>query len=76
MSEGACHFLSKMSKAERLQKRRIRRRKNKAIEKEEQFMLDYVRYKYSTVYEEAAWVCKQLNDKYPEKIRFAKGAGA
>ena len=56
-----------MSKDERLQKRRIRRRKNKAIEKEEQFMLDYVRHKYSTVYEEAAWVCKQLNNKYPEK---------
>ena len=56
-----------MSKDERLQKRRIRRRKNKAIEKEEQFMLDYVRHKYSTVYEEAAWVCKQLSNKYPEK---------
>ena len=61
-----------MSKDERLQKRRIRRRKNKIREKEEQFMLDYVRHKYSTVYEEVAWVCKQLNNKYPEKYDLRK----
>ena len=35
-------------------------------------MIDYVRYKYSTVYEEAAWVCEQLNNKYPEKYDLRK----
>ena len=30
-------------------------------------MIDYIRHKYATIYEEAARVCKQLAKKYPEK---------
>ena len=56
-----------MSKEERLQKRRERWRKNKNTAKEDQLMIDYVRYKYAAIYEEAARVCKHIVKKYPEK---------
>ena len=56
-----------MSKEERLQKRRERWRKNKNTAKEDQLMIDYVRYKYAAIYEEAAQVCKHIVKKYPEK---------
>ena len=71
-SERAWHSLSKMSHSEKVEKRRVTRRKRKAKEREEVFMIDYIRHKYCTVYNEAVWVCEQLNSKYPDKFDLRK----
>ena len=77
-SSHTCHLLSKMpkqlSKEARLEKRRTQRRNNVAIAKEEQYIVEYIRYKYPTIYEEATGVCLQLKAKYPDKIDWRKTA--
>ena len=77
-SSHTCHLLSKMpkqlSKEAKLEKRRTQRRNNIAIAKEEQYIVEYIRYKYPTIYKEAAGVCLQLKAKYPDKIDWRKTA--
>ena len=77
-SSHTCHLLSKMpkqlSKEAKLEKRRTQRRNNIAIAKEEQYIVEYIRFKYPTIYEEAAGVCLQLKAKYPDKIDWRKTA--
>ena len=63
-----------LSKEAKLERRRTQRRKNIATAKEEQYIAEYIRYKYTTIYEEAAAVCQQLKAKYPDKINWRKTA--
>ena len=57
-----------MSKAERVERRRVIRTKRKAVERKDLYTLDYIRHKYPIIYDEGARIWEQLNDKYPDKF--------
>ena len=61
-----------MSNAERVERRRLQRRKRRAIERQDLFTLDYIRDKYCDIYNEAARTYEQLNSKYPTKFDLRK----
>ena len=56
-----------MSKIEKLAKRRELRYKQRAQEREDLFVCDYIKYKYPTIHEEAARVFRLLINRYPNK---------
>ena len=62
----------KMSRAARIERRRLTRIKRKAKERLDLFTLDYIRYKYPNVYNNAAQICELVNNKYPNKFDLRK----
>ena len=64
----------KMSRAAKIERRRLTRIKRKAIERKDLFALDYIRHKYPDVYNEAARICELLNNKYPNKFDLRRTA--
>ena len=61
-----------MSKAERVERRRLLRRKHRGIERQDLYTLDYIRHKYPDIHGEAVRRYEYLNKKYPDKFDLRK----
>ena len=64
--------MSKMSRIERLAKRRETRTKQRSQEKEDLFICDYVKHKYSDIHAEAVQIYQALINQYPDKLDLRK----
>ena len=64
--------MSKMSRVERLAKRREVSTKQRNQEKEDIFISDYIKHKYSNIHAEALQIYEILSKQYPGKIDIRK----
>ena len=64
--------MSKMSRVERLAKRRETRTKQRNQEKEDIFISDYIKHKYPNIHAEALQIYEILSKQYPDKIDIRK----
>ena len=64
--------MSKMSRIERLAKRREARTKQRTQEKEDIFICDYIKHKYPDIHAEALQIYEALINQYPDKLDLRK----
>ena len=64
--------MAKMNRIQKLAKRRELRSKQRAQEREDIFVSDYIKCKYPTVHEEATRVFQLLFNRYPNKLDMRK----
>ena len=64
--------MSKMSRVERLAKRRELRTKQRNQEREDIFICDYIKQKYPNIHAEALQIYEILSKQYPDKIDIRK----